>query len=71
MLAASVQLDPLQGLNGLTDVPLIELSQQDENPLGKTALALHPDDWKHAENEHFIYHYVRNFVASRLAVEAE
>jgi len=34
-------------------------------------LALHPEDWKHAEGEHFIYHYVRSFVASRAAVEAE
>lgn len=69
--SAHAQLDQLQGLNGLTDVPLSELSQQDSNPLGQTALALHPDDWKHAEGEHFIYHYVRNFVAARLAVEAE
>ncbi len=65
------QLDELQGLNGLTDASLSELSQQDDNRLGEKALALHPDEWKHAEGEHFIYHYVRNFVASRLAVEAE
>ena len=69
--SASAQLDQLQGLNGLTDIPLTELSQQDENPLGQIALALHPDEWKHAEGEHFIYHYVRTFVASRMAVEAE
>jgi hypothetical protein len=68
---ALAQLDELQGLNGLTDLPLSDLTQQDDNPLGKAALALHPDDWKHAEGEHFIYHYVRRFVASRLAVEAE
>jgi hypothetical protein len=68
---ALAQLGELQGLNGLTDVPLSDLTQQDDNPLGKAALALHPDDWKHAEGEHFIYHYVRRFVASRLAVEAE
>jgi hypothetical protein len=68
---ARAQLDPLQGLNGLTDVPLTELSQQDNNPLGGAALALHPDDWRHAEGEHFIYHYVRRFVATRLSVEAE
>ncbi len=68
---ASAQLEELQGLNGLQDVALSELSRQDDNPLGKTALALHPEEWKHAEGEHFIYHYARNFVASRLAVEAE
>lgn len=71
LATAQAQLDELQGLNGLQDVPLAELSQQDDNPLGKVALALHPDDWKHAEGDHFIYHYVRRFVATRLSVEAE
>ncbi|MBA3832182.1 MAG: hypothetical protein H0X34_09870 [Chthoniobacterales bacterium] len=68
---ASGQLDQLQGLNGLQDVPLTGLSQPDNNPLGAVALALHPEDWKHAEGEHFIYHYVRSFVATRISVEAE
>ena len=69
--SALAQLDPLQGLNALQDVPLSELSQPDTNPLGAVALALHPEDWKHAEGDHFIYHYVRSFVATRAAVEAE
>lgn len=68
---AFAQLDEQQGLNGLQDVPLAKLSQADGNPLGAIALALHPDDWKHAEGEHFIYHYVRSFVATRMSVEAE
>ncbi|MBA3961330.1 MAG: hypothetical protein H0X40_05435 [Chthoniobacterales bacterium] len=68
---ALAQLNELQGLNALQDVSLSDLSQQDDNPLAKVALALHPDDWKHAEGEHFIYHYVRSFVATRAAVEAE
>ncbi len=68
---AQAQLDPLQGLNALLDVSLDQLHQQDDNPLGRVALALHPDDWKHAEGEHFIYHYVRSFVATRMSVEAE
>ena len=74
LLSASpvfAQLEPLQGLNALQDVPLSELTQPDKNPLGAAALALHPDDWRHAEGEHFIYHYVRSFVATRAAVEAE
>jgi hypothetical protein len=72
-LAGSVfsQLDQLAGLGGLQELDFSALSQQDENPLGRIALELHPDDWKHAEGEHFIYHYVRSFVASRAAVEAE
>src|SRR5262249_58731175 len=69
--SAFCQLDQLAGLGGLQEVDLSALSQEDENPLGRVALALHPEDWKHAEGEHFIYHYVRSFVASRAAVEAE
>jgi len=69
--SAFCQLDQLAGVGGLQDVELSALSQQDENPLGRIALALHPEDWKHAEGDHFIYHYVRTFVASRAAVEAE
>ena len=67
----SAQLDELQGLNALQEIQLSNLSQQDDDPLGKVALALHPDDWKHAEGEHFIYHYVRSFVATRASIEAE
>ena len=70
-VSAFGQLEQLNGLNGLQDVELSALSQQDDNRLGAAALALHPEDWKHAEGEHFIYHYVRSFVASRAAVEAE
>jgi hypothetical protein len=69
--SAFCQLDQLAGMGGLQEIELTALSQQDENPLGRIALALHPEDWKHAEGEHFIYHYVRSFVASRAAVEAE
>jgi len=69
--SAFCQLDQLAGIGGLQEVELSALSQQDENPLGRVALALHPEDWKHAEGEHFIYHFVRSFVASRAAVEAE
>ena len=65
------QLDQLAGLGGLEEVELSALSQPDGNALGRIALALHPEEWKHAEGEHFIYHFVRTFVASRAAVEAE
>ncbi len=68
---ASAQLPEREGLNGLPEIPFTDLSQPDQNALGAVALALHPDDWKHAEGDHFIYHYVRSFVASRAAVEAE
>ncbi|HSH38128.1 MAG TPA: hypothetical protein VK993_05020, partial [Chthoniobacterales bacterium] len=55
----------------LPEVPFAQLTQQDSNPLGAKALAINPADWKHAETEHFIYHYQRSYVATPVAVEAE
>ena len=53
------------------EVEFSELSQRDPNPLGEKALAIHPDQWKHAETEHFIYHFVHSYVATPVSVEAE
>ena len=47
------------------------LSQRDPNPLGEKALALHPEQWKHGETEHFIYHFVNSYVVTPISVEAE
>jgi hypothetical protein len=71
---ASRAQDELQLVSGLSALPEIEfsqLSQQDLNPLGAKALALHPEQWKHGETEHFIYHFTRSFVATPVSVEAE
>src|ERR1700726_4318434 len=62
---------PIVGLNSLTEVEFTALSQRDPNPLGEKALAIHPDQWKHAETEHFIYHFVHSYIATPIAVEAE
>lgn len=59
------------GLNGLSEVDLFALSQQDQSLLGAKALTIHPQGWKHAETPHFIYHYERSFVATPVSVEAE
>jgi hypothetical protein len=55
----------------LSEVEFSQLSQRDPNPLGEKALAIHPEQWKHAETEHFIYHYVHSYVATPVSVEAE
>ena len=68
---AAAQLAPVSGLNALTEVEFSQLSEQDRNPLGTQALAIRAADWKHAETDHFIYHYQRSFVATPVAVEAE
>ena len=58
------------GLNALPQVEFAQLSQQDRTPLGNKALAIHPEDWRHAETEHFIYHFQKSFVATSVSVEA-
>ena len=62
---------PVVGLNSLTEVEFSQLSQSDPNPLSEKALAIHPDQWKHAETEHFIYHFLHSYVATPISVEAE
>jgi hypothetical protein len=59
------------GLNSLPEVDFASLSQRDPNPLSEKAMAIHPDQWKHGETEHFIYHFVHTYVATPVAVEAE
>ncbi|MBV9619167.1 MAG: hypothetical protein JO201_08140 [Verrucomicrobia bacterium] len=57
--------------SSLQEIEFSQLSQQDPNPLGEKALAIHPEQWKHAESEHFIYHFVHSYVATPVSVEAE
>jgi hypothetical protein len=52
-------------------VEFSRLSQRDPNPLGQKALAINPEQWKHSETEHFVYHFVDSFVATPISVEAE
>ena len=59
------------GLNALPEVEFSRLSQRDPNPLGEKALAIHPEQWKHGETEHFIYHFARSYVVTPISVEAE
>ena len=58
-------------LNALAEVEFSQLSQRDPNPLGEKALAIHPEQWKHGETEHFIYHFAHSYVATPVSVEAE
>src|SRR6266480_6373381 len=58
-------------LGALPEVEFSQLSQRDPNPLGEKALAIHPDQWKHGETDHFIYHFVHSYVVTPISVEAE
>src|SRR5271154_4267780 len=69
-IAAPAQDDPI-GIDALPEVPLSQLSAQDGSTLGQAALAIRPQDWKHAETPHFILHFFQNFVAARAAAELE
>src|SRR5712671_7614698 len=62
---------PTPGLNALPEVEFSRLSQRDPNPLGAKALAIHPEQWKHAETEHFIYHFSDPFTVTPVSVDAE
>ncbi len=55
----------------MPEVEFSQLSQRDPNPLGEKALAIHSEQWKHGETEHFIYHFVHSYVATPVSVEAE
>lgn len=57
--------------SSLREIEFGSLSEQDPNPLGEKALAIHPEQWKHSETDHFIYHFSHTFVATPVAVEAE
>jgi hypothetical protein len=71
-VAAGEPLTPTVTLTGLLpEVEFSQLSQRDPNPLGEKALAIHPEQWKHGETEHFIYHFVDGYVVTPISVEAE
>jgi hypothetical protein len=67
----TAQDQPGSGLSSLPEIEFSQLSQRDPNPLGEKALAIHPEQWKHGETEHFIYHFVHSYVATPVSVEAE
>lgn len=58
------------------DIPLVEknaadLSNTDFSPLGRQALAIYPEKWKHAETDNFIVHYRRVTEAQKVVREIE
>ena len=67
----AADLAPSNALSALPEVEFSQLSQRDPNPLGEKALAINPEQWKHGETEHFIYHFVHSYVVTPVSVEAE
>ena len=48
-----------------------DLSDQDISPVAKFALSFDAPNWKHAESEHFIYHFINEELAETVYVNAE
>ena len=72
IIAAAVHANgQINDTSSLREIEFDQLSERDPNPLGEKALAIHPDQWKHSETDHFIYHFVHAFVATPVSVEAE
>ncbi len=71
LTATAEEVTTISGLNSLPEVEFSRLSQRDPNPLGEKALAVQPEQWKHGETDHFIYHFVHSYVATPVSVEAE
>jgi hypothetical protein len=58
-------------LGSLEARDLAAITSQPSATLGRAALAINPSQWKHAETEHFVYHYANSYVATPVSVEAE
>src|SRR2546427_9912851 len=71
ILFATAAVAQINESSSLPEIEFSQLSQRDPNPLGEKALATHPEQWKHAETDHFIYHFVHSYVATPVSVEAE
>src|SRR6202045_4585274 len=71
ILSAASTLGQINESTSLSEVEFSQLSQRDPNPLGEKALVIHPEQWKHAETEHFIYHCGHSSGTAPVSVEAE
>jgi hypothetical protein len=70
LLGATAQ-GQVNNSTSLTEIEFSRLSQTDPNPLGEKALSINPEQWKHAETQHFIYHFAHSYIATPISVEAE
>jgi peptidase MA superfamily protein len=68
---AATSTGQISDTSSLPEIEFSQLSERDPNPLGEKALAIQPDQWKHSESDHFIYHFAHTYVATPISVEAE
>jgi hypothetical protein len=71
LLAGLTCVASAENLGALTEIGYERLSEKAMTALSQRALAVRAADWKHAETEHFIYHFFDRPTASAVSVEAE
>src|SRR5205823_14849744 len=64
ILQIATAVAQLNQSSSLAEVQFSQWSQRDPNPLGEIAPAIQPAQWKHAETEHFVYHFIHSYVAT-------
>ena len=57
--------------SGLQEVELSKLTDSNISALGRQALSIEPDLWKHAETKNFVYHFFHGSTAGLVSSEAE
>jgi hypothetical protein len=60
-----------ENLGALAEIAFERLSDRSLSALAQKALTVRATDWKHAESDHFIYHFYDRPTASAVSVEAE
>ena len=70
-LACAALAEDAQTSTLVTEIPFERLSDRALTALGQKALKVRAGEWKHAESEHFIYHFFDRPMASVVSIEAE
>ncbi len=71
MLLVVLMILPATARGAINSVTWEKLSDKDISPEGRAALSMDADDWKHAETEHFVYHYTNDKEAETVYINAE
>lgn len=60
-----------ENVGGIPEIEWSRLSDRNVSALGQAALQVRPQEWKHGETDHFVYHFFQSYVATPVSVEAE
>jgi len=69
--AVSILRTPIASPSEIMTVNWSDISDKDISPSGKAALSFEAGLWKHAETEHFVYHFTDDKEAETIYVHAE